>query len=66
MSLKEKRLAASMTLAQLSKLSGVHAVKICQIESGKINPENISLKNALRLADALGCHPRDLLNGEDE
>ena len=61
MSLKEKRTAAGLTLAQLSKLSGVHAVKICQIESGKISAENMSLKNALRLVDALGCHPRDLL-----
>lgn len=61
MSLKEKRLAASMTIAQLAKQSGVHAVKICQIEAGRINPENLTLKNALRLADALGCHPRDLI-----
>ena len=61
MSLKEKRLAAGMTLHALMKASGVHAVKIAQIESGKINPENVSLKNALRLADALHCHPRDLL-----
>lgn len=61
MSLKEKRLDLDMSIAELSKRSGVHSVKICQIESGKINPENLSLKNALRLADALGCHPRELL-----
>lgn len=61
MSLKEMRLAAGMPIAELAKRSGVHPVKICQIEAGKINPENMSLKNALRLADALGCHPRDLL-----
>lgn len=61
MSLREVRLAAGLTLAQLEKLSGVHAIKICQIETGKIKVENITLKNALRLAEALGCHPRDLL-----
>lgn len=61
MSLKEKRLEQGLTLQALFEKSGVHPVKICQIESGKIKPENMSLKNALRLADALGCHPRDLL-----
>lgn len=61
MSLKELRLSQGLTLQALSEKSGVHSVKICQIEMGKIKPENMSLKNALRLADALGCHPRDLL-----
>ena len=61
MSLKERRQAAEMTLQALADKSGVHPVKICQIETGRIKAENLSLKNALRLADALGCHPRDLL-----
>ena len=61
MSLKEKRLAAGLSLAALAKKSGVHPVKICQIETGKIDPQNLSLKNALKLAEALGCHPKDLI-----
>ena len=61
MSLKERRQAAGLTLQALAKKSGVHPVKICQIETGRIKAENLSLKNALRLANALGCHPRDLL-----
>ena len=61
MSLKKRRQAAGMTLQALADKSGVHPVKICQIETGRIKAENLSLKNALRLADALGCHPRDLL-----
>jgi transcriptional regulator with XRE-family HTH domain len=61
MSLKEKRLAAGLTQAELSARSGVHQVKIGQIETGRIKAENLSLKNALRLADALECHPRDLI-----
>ena len=61
MSLKEKRTAAGLSITALAKQSAVHPVKICQIEAGKINPENLSLKNALRLADALRCHPRDLI-----
>ena len=61
MSLREQRQNKGLTLQALADMSGVHPIKICQIETGKIKVENISLKNALRLADALGCHPRDLL-----
>ena len=61
MSLKEKREAKGLTVKELSKLSGVHWVKIYQIEVGKIKPENMSLKNALRLADALTCDCHDLM-----
>ena len=46
---------------QLAELSGVHYMKIHQIETGKIKPENITLKNALKLAKALGCTPDELL-----
>ena len=61
MSLKAQRLQQGLTFKALSIKSGVHPVKIAQIEAGKINPENLSLRNALKLADALDCHPRDLL-----
>lgn len=61
MSLKSKRLEKGYTLQALAEKSGVHYMKIHQIETGKINVENITLKNGLRLADALDCHPRDLL-----
>ena len=59
--LKERRLAKGLTLKELSELSGVHYVKIHQIESGRIKPENLTLKNATRLANALECAPKDLL-----
>ncbi|MCH5186878.1 MAG: helix-turn-helix transcriptional regulator [Oscillospiraceae bacterium] len=45
----------------LAEKSGVHYMKIHQIEAGKLKAENIALRNGLKLADALGCHPRDLL-----
>lgn len=61
MGLKELRTTAGMSLQELSKKSGVHYVKIAQIETGKINPENITLKNAIRLSDALGCSVKELL-----
>lgn len=50
MGLKEKRLEKGMTLKELAAVSGVHYMKIYQIETGKIKPENITLRNALKLA----------------
>lgn len=50
-----------MSIKKLAELSGVHLIKLYQIESGKIKTENMSLKNAAKIADALGCDPRDLL-----
>lgn len=61
MSLKKKRLDAGLSLAELSRLSGIHAVTLCKIERGSIRPENITLKNAIRLAEALNCAPQELL-----
>ena len=62
MSLKEQRKKKGMTLHELADKSGVHYIKIYQIESGKIKAENMILKNGLKLSDALGCHPKDLLD----
>jgi len=61
MSLKEQRQKKGLTLQELAKKSGVHYVKIHQIETGRIKPENMTLKNGVKLADALDCHPRELL-----
>lgn len=61
MGLREKRLEKGLTLKELAELSGVHYMKIHQIETGKIKPENVTLKNALKLANALGCKPEELL-----
>ena len=61
MSLKQKRLCADLTQRELSALSGVGDVKISNIETGKIKPENITLKTALKLAKALRCRPDELL-----
>ncbi len=61
MGLREKRLEKGLTLKELSELSGVHYIKIQQIETGKIKPENMTLKNAEKLANALGCSTSELL-----
>lgn len=65
MGLREKRKEKGLTLKQLAELSGVHYMKIHQIETGKIKPENITLRNAIKLAEALGCTPEELLNKEE-
>lgn len=65
MGLREKRLAKGLTLKQLAELSGVHYMKIHQIETGKIKPENITLRNAVKLTEALECTPGELLNKEE-
>ncbi len=62
MSLKEERKKKGLTLHELADKSGVHYMKIHQIEAGTIKPENMALKNGLKLSDALDCHPRDLLD----
>lgn len=61
MSLKSIREEKGLSQKALSERSGVHLVKIYQIEAGTIKAENLSLKNALRLADALGCSCKDLV-----
>ena len=61
MGLRELRQAKGLTLKGLAALSGVNYMKIHQIETGKINPENIALKTAVKLATALECKPKDIL-----
>ncbi len=59
--LKRERQRLGLTQRQLSEASGVNIRQIQKIESGEIKPENVSLSNAVRLADALGVEPKDLL-----
>jgi transcriptional regulator with XRE-family HTH domain len=62
MGLYELRTKAGLSRYKLAALSGVHAAKIYQIEVGKIKPEHLSLRNAQKLADALDCSPKELLD----
>lgn len=61
MSLRSVREAKAMNVAELSRKSGVHAVKIHQYETGTLQPGNMTLTNATRLANALDCDPRRFL-----
>ena len=62
MTIKERREAKSMTQAELAKQTGLHPVKIAQIECGRIAVENMTLRTAAKLAKALGCHAEELLD----
>lgn len=61
MGLRDLRKAKGLTLKALAEKSDVHYMKIHQIETGKINPQNIALKTAVKLAKALDCQPEDIL-----
>ena len=61
MALRLLRLKKGYTLQELAAVSGVNYMKIHQIETGKIKPENLTVKTALKLSKALDCTPEDLI-----
>lgn len=61
MALKERRAAAGLTQAQLADKAGMNIRQIQKLERGDILPDNLTLKNAVGLANALGITPEQLL-----
>lgn len=59
--LKDLRLDRGMTQTALAEKSGVCVTQIRKIESGTISPENLTLRNAKRLADALNAKIEELI-----
>ena len=55
------RAATGLTQQALADKSGLNIRQIQKIEKGEIAIENITLKNALSLAEALGVEPKDLI-----
>lgn len=55
------RLKAGLTQAQLSKASGVNIRQIQRVELGEAESGNLSAKNIIALADALGVDVRALV-----
>lgn len=55
------RKKAGLTQKQLGDLSGVNIRQVQKIESAEVKMINVSLKNAVALADALKVDPRDLI-----
>lgn len=55
------RHASGLTQTALAKKIGVTFRWVQKLESGEVQVENITLKNAIALADALGVEVRELL-----
>lgn len=56
-----QRTAAEMTQKELAEKAGINIRQIQKYESGEYDAGNMTLKNAISLADALGCDVRELL-----
>lgn len=56
-----QRTASEMTQKELAEKTGINIRLIQKYESGESSTENMSLKNALLLADTLECDVKDLL-----
>ena len=59
--LKKLRTAKNMTQKQLADGSGVNIRQIQRVENGDSDMPNITLGNAIKLADALGVDVKELL-----
>lgn len=62
--LRDARIAAGLTQQQLAKLSGVNSRQIQRVELGEAEAGNLTAKNLLAIADALGVYPRELIADE--
>nr|DAW41291.1 MAG TPA: helix-turn-helix domain protein [Caudoviricetes sp.] len=59
--LEWSRRMAGMTQAQLAEKSGVYIRQIQRVEIGEAEAGNLTAKNLLSIADALGVDARDLI-----
>lgn len=62
--LRDARIAAGLTQDQLANLSGVNSRQIQRVEIGEAKAGNLTAKNLLSIADALGVDPRELIANE--
>jgi transcriptional regulator with XRE-family HTH domain len=60
--LRSFRLALFLSQAELARQSGLHALTISRLESGRVKPSTRTLR---ALAQALGTTPGDLATPED-
>lgn len=61
--LRDARIAAGITQKQLADASGVNVRQIQRVEIGESEAGNLTAKNLLAIADALGVEPRTLIGG---
>lgn len=62
MKLKDIQVAQGLTQAELAARSGVARSSIANVESGKRRADGLSGAILLKLADALDCDMRDLID----
>ena len=61
MGIKEIRKSQGLTQKALAEKAGINIRQIQKYESGEYDIGNMTLKNAVSIADALKCEMRDLL-----
>ena len=61
MTITEARKTVGLAQRQLSELSGVNIRQIQRVESGASQAGNLTAKNLIAIADALGVDPHDLI-----
>lgn len=61
-SLKARRQDLGLSQKALAAAAGINLRQLQKMEAGEISLQNITLKNALALADALGVDVRDLIS----
>lgn len=59
--IRDARLAAGLTQKQLAEAAGVNIRLVQKVEGGEAATGNLTAKNLLALADALGVDPRELI-----
>lgn len=59
--LRVARVAAGLTQKQLADAAGVNIRLVQKVEGGEVETGNLTAKNLLALADALGVDPRSLI-----
>lgn len=59
------RCKKGMSQEKLAMLSGIRQSRISELENGRHSVESITLRNAVRLARALGVHAEDLIDDDE-
>lgn len=63
--LEELRKERGLTQVQLAELSGVNSRQIQRVENGESDMGNVTLRNALALAKALGVSVEELMEEKE-
>lgn len=66
MTIRKMRKEKELTLHQLSVLSGVSVTQIQGVETGKIKLENMTVKNFMKICNALNVRPEEIYPEKSE